>query len=302
MQGQHAEQRAVQPIHSETVYRRVWRFDWTRSRSLSAAAALCLGLALASVGNAGDRGADGHFEKRTSSHFILFQDVDIDRSSGFHGSRRFEQQVLEVLERAYVQLDRFLGLRPERPITVVIYDPGIFDATYAGLFRFPAAGFYGDTIHIRGDTVITDSLARVLHHELVHAALDAAVPSLVIPSWFNEGLSEWFEARITGKRRLEGYQQEFLLRASSAGALFSLADLSTPNLGHLQPDAARLAYLQSYAFFEYLARSHGEKKLRQLLDDYLRSLHLERAIRRTFRADLATLEERYARELSGRAR
>ena len=31
-------------------------------------------------------------------------------------------------------------------------------------------------------------------------------------------------------------------------------------------------------------------------------LHLERAIRRTFRADLATLEERYAQELSGRAR
>jgi len=267
-----------------------------------ALAALCLSLAFAWPGHAGDRGADGHFEKRTSSHFILFQDVDIDRSSGFRGSRRFEQQVLAILEQAYVQLDHFLGLRPERPITVVIYDPGIFDATYSGLFRFPAAGFYGDTIHIRGSTVITDQLVGVLHHELVHAALDAAAPSLVIPSWFNEGLSEWFEARATGKRRLNEHQRALLSRASSAGALFSLADLSTPSLAHLPPDAAGLAYLQSYGFFEYLARSHGEKKLVELVDDYLRSLQLERAIRRTFRADLARLEQRYAEDLSGASR
>lgn len=267
-----------------------------------ALAALCLSLAFAWPGHAGDRGADGHFEKRTSSHFILFQDVDIDRSSGFRGSRRFEQQVLAILEQAYVQLDHFLGLRPERPITVVIYDPGIFDATYSGLFRFPAAGFYGDTIHIRGSTAITDQLARVLHHELVHAALDSVAPSLVIPAWFNEGLSEWFEARAAGKRRLDEHQRAFLSRASSSGALFSLADLSMPSLAHLPPGAARLAYLQSYGFFEYLARSHGEKKLGELLDDYLRNLQLDRAIRRTFRADLARLEARYAEDLSGASR
>ncbi len=263
---------------------------------------LLLGLVLTSASHARDDGADGHFEKRTSSHFVLYQDVDIDRSSGFRGSRRFEQQVLAVLEQAYVQLDRLLGLRPERPMTVVIYDPGIFDATYGGLFRFPAAGFYGDTIHIRGDTLVTEQLARVLHHELVHAALDAAAPSLVIPAWFNEGAAEWFEARASGKRRLNDYERGVLVQASSAGALFSLADLNTAALGHLQPEAARLAYLQSYGFFAYLARNQGEQKLRELIDDYLRGLHLGRAFRRTFRADLARLEVRYGEDLRSAAR
>ena len=127
-------------------------------------------------------------------------------------------------------------------------------------------------------------------------------PSLVIPSWFNEGLSEWFEARASGKRRLDESQREFLSRASSSGTLFSLADLRSPSLAHLRPDAAQVAYLQSYGFFEYLARSHGEKKLLELLDDYLRNRHLDRAFQRTFRANLERLEERYAKELSGSAR
>ena len=46
------------------------------------------------------RGADGKFEKRASSHFVLYQDVAIDESSGLRGSRRFEQLVLAELETA----------------------------------------------------------------------------------------------------------------------------------------------------------------------------------------------------------
>jgi hypothetical protein len=257
----------------------------------------CLVCLLHASAYAADSGADGKFDKRTSAHFVLYQDVDIDRSSGFRGSRRFEQQVLSILEQAYTSLDHFLGLRPERPLTVVVYDPIIFDATYSGLFRFPAAGFYGDSIHIRGGTAVTDQLSRVLHHELVHAALDAVSPSLTVPAWFNEGVAEWFEARAAGKRRLSEHEQSILSQASSLGLLFAFSDLTSGGLGHLQPESAQLAYLQSYGFFEYLARTHGDQKLLELLDDYLRNLHLDRAFRRTFRADIARLEARFAEEL-----
>ena len=268
-----------------------------RAWLVRAALAGCLLCALFSSASARNDGADGHFEKRTSPHFVLYQDVDIDRSSGFRGSRRFEKQVLAILEQAYTSLDNLLGLRPERPLTVVIYDPRIFDDAYGGLFRFPAAGFYGDTIHIRGGAAVTDQLSRVLHHELVHAAFDAVAPSLVIPAWFNEGVAEWFEARAAGKRRLNEHEQSILSQASSRGALFAFSELDSPSLGHLPPESAQLAYLQSYGFFEYLARTQGEQKLLELLDDYLRSLHLDRAFRRTFRADLPRLEARYAEEL-----
>ena len=140
-------------------------------------ATLALPLLLGVPPAVADRGADGNFEKRTSSHFVLYQDVDIDESHGLRGSRRFEQDVLETLEDAYDGLDRFLGLRPRRMISVTIYDPAVFDAQFTGLFRFPSAGFYGDSIHVRGTTRVTEGLVRVLHHEVVHAAFDATAPS-----------------------------------------------------------------------------------------------------------------------------
>jgi hypothetical protein len=257
-------------------------------------------LALSSVGWAiGDsgRGADGEFERRTSSHFILLQDVDIDRSSGFRGSRRFEQQLLAELENAYKSLDERLGLRPERRIEVYVYDPTIFDTEFAGLFKFPAAGFYGGVIRIRGETVVTDALVRTLHHELVHAALDAEAPHLEHPAWLNEGLAEWFEARTIGKRRLSTREEGYLVRLAAEGRLFTLAQLSSPNFGQLGPEGARLAYLQSYAFVAYLTRAHGERRLRDWVSEYVRSGDLQRALRRTYRADLDRLEQRYLAEL-----
>ena len=102
-----------------------------------------------------DRGADGHFDTRTSSHFRLYQDVDIDQSGGFRGSRRFEQQLLDTLENAYESLDHLLGLRPERKLDVMVYDPGLFDRQFAGLFRCQAAGFYHGVIRVRGATELS---------------------------------------------------------------------------------------------------------------------------------------------------
>lgn len=170
----------------------------------SLALPLLLALTSAPLGDraAAGSGADGRFEERESSHFVLYQDVDIDRRSGFHGAARFEKEVLRSLESAYVSMDRWLGLRPERKLPVYVYDPGVFDAQFGGLFKFSVAGFYAGAIRIRGDVAVTQRLSRTLHHELVHAALDAAAPSLAAPAWWNEGLAEWFEARAHGARRL----------------------------------------------------------------------------------------------------
>ena len=170
--------------------------------------ALAIALVLLGAGAAGplsaigDEGADGRFERRESLHFTLYQDVDLDEHSGVYGSRQFEQNVLRELEGAYELLGHLLDLRPNRKLSVSIWDPALFDARFAGLFRFPAAGFYGGSIQIRGGERVTVSLVQVLHHELVHAALDAEAPNLVLPAWLNEGLAEWFESRSIGKRTL----------------------------------------------------------------------------------------------------
>jgi len=271
------------------------RFDirWVNSIAAFVALLLCV----VHPSGALDRGADGKFSSRDSAHFVLLQDVDIDETGGLRGSRRFEQELLKVLEQAYERLDHFLHLRPPRKIQVVVYDAAIFDQTFAGLFRFPAAGFYGGTICIRGDTLVHDGLVHVLYHELVHAALDMARPSLAYPAWFNEGLAEWFEARALGKRNLYEYEYRYLVTNANAGHLFSLAALNTPSFGHLQTGLAQLAYLQSYAFFAYLARVHGERTLRYLIDGFIRTGDLNRTFRRVYRADLRRLESRFIADL-----
>lgn len=245
-----------------------------------------------------DRGADGDFEKRTSSHFVLYQDVDIDETSGLRGSRRFEQTVLDVLESAYDEADARLGLRPERPITVVVYDPGVFDAQFRGRFRYPVAGFYGGRVHVRGDAIVTRQLVRVLHHEHVHAAFDATSRRR-LPAWLNEGVAEWFEARAAGHRALRGGSVRELARLAERGALFGLADLSAPTFARLGPDGARVAYLQSHAFIDYLAGLRGERALRDWIREILRTGDLERATRRTFREDLARLHAEHLAMLAG---
>lgn len=223
--------------------------------------------------------------------------MDIDESGGFRGSRRFEQEVLDELERAYDALEERLGLRPERRIDVVIYDPAVFDAQFRGLFRFSAAGFYAGVIRIRGDTGLTVGLARVLHHELVHAALDAAAPSLILPGWVNEGGAEWFEARALGKRGLSPGERAALVQAAGRGELFGLESLNVRAFSGMGPRAAQLAYLQSYALIDYLVRNHGERRLPEFFAALMRSRNLERALGRVYRLDSRTLEARFRSEL-----
>lgn len=244
-----------------------------------------------------DRGADGEFDRRESSHFVLFQDVDIDRSGGFHGSRRFEQELLATLESAYDKLDGLLDLRPERKIEVVVYDPGVFDAQFASLFRFPAGGFYHGVIRVRGATAVDLRLTRVLHHELVHAALDAAAPSFAYPGWLNEGLAEWFEARALGKRGLSSGELAVLAAASRGGALVSLAELQAPAFGFLDAERARLAYLQSYGLVDFLVRRKGERSLRDVLRVLIRTRNLDRALHATFGAGIVELDGSFVAEL-----
>ncbi len=273
------------------------RFRIPSASRLSLGAALPLVLLLMPTSASAGRGADGKFEKRESSHFVLLQDVAIDQTGGLRGSRRFEQQVLAELERAYQALDSLLGLRPSLKIQVVIYDPAIFDAQFAGLFRFQAAGFYHGVIRIRGFTQLTVQLARVLHHELAHAAFDAAAPSLILPAWLNEGVAEWFEARADGKRHLDRRQLSILRHAAQQQQLHPLSLLSKPSFSRMGPGAASLAYVQSYGMIEYLSRNYGDRSIRKFCLGVVRSRDIERTLRRTFRIGVADLEARFISEL-----
>jgi len=64
-----------------SLYDLVTRTRVVAERSIETAEPVCETLALPAEANA--RGADGEFEQRESSHFVLHQDVAIDQSGGF---------------------------------------------------------------------------------------------------------------------------------------------------------------------------------------------------------------------------
>ena len=260
-------------------------------RGVFALAALALVAALlAPVAAPAAGGADGHFEQRRSTHFLLREDVAIDRRTGPQGTKRFERDVLDVLERGYDLLDDTLGLRPRRRIEVEIYDPATFDARFAGLFPFPAVGFYGGVIRVRGDVQVTARLTHTLHHELVHAALDAAAPSLALPIWLNEGLAEWFAARAAGRPALGDRHRALLAEGARRGALLPLEAISEASLVHLAARDAPLAYVQSTALVDRAARLGGKQALPVLLAQLFRTGDLDRALLRATGVDARGLE------------
>jgi hypothetical protein len=255
-----------------------------------AAAGLCW---LALAAHAAERGADGDFETRRSSHFLLHQDVAIDSYTGAHGSRRFEQDVLEVLEQAWQEVNDSLGITPRGRTRVVVYDAGVYDSEFARRFGFRSAGFFDGVVHVRAGVAVDAPLAMTLQHEYVHAALEG----LDLPAWLSEGLAEYFE-RPSGSRGPTAGELGLLRRVAASGSWIPVEQLSGPNFAGLDQDRATLAYLQSLALVSHLAGVRGERALGRLCRDLSR-IRLERALQRQFGLSVAELEQAVVRALTG---
>ena len=92
----------------------------------------------------------------------------------------------------------------------------------------------------------------------------------------------------------------WLVQTVAQGSLFRLADLSTPSFAGFGPNAAQVAYVQSYAFIDYLVRTYGERRLRDFVRELLRTGVLDRAVSKTFRSSLDDLEGAFGAELAAR--
>jgi hypothetical protein len=262
-----------------------------RAGRFAAACACTLALSLAARG--AERGADGAFDTRRSRHFLLLQDVAIDHYTGATGSRRFERDVLAVLEQAWHDVRESLGVEPRGRTRVVVYDRGAYDRDFARLFRFRSAGFFDGAIHVRAGTQVDRALAVTLQHEYVHAAL----AELALPAWLGEGLAEYFE-RSLGERGPTAGELQVLRRIAAAGAWIPLEDLSGPGFAGLDAQGAAIAYLESLALVDLLARRGGEAGLGRMCRD-LERMDLERTLRRRFGLSLPELESALLAELGG---
>ena len=115
-------------------------------------------------------------------------------------------------------------------------------------------------------------------------------PTATFPGWLNEGLAEYFEQRVSGAAGLSNRQQLYLRRAIEAGHWIPLAELNRSSFGRMSPEVATLAYAQSLAAVDYLARLKGERGLERFIDAIVRSGSVERALKRVYGLTLSELE------------
>ena len=245
----------------------------------------------AGAAHARDRGADGTWSSRRSSHFELHQDVALERYSGPAGSRAFEIAVLGALESAHERVRDGIGVDPRVRVQVYVYDPGVFDASYSARFGFRAAGFWDGAIHVRGGTQVDARMVGTLVHEYTHAALAQLAPVGVWPAWLNEGLAELFEREALGQTQPSARELAELQAAAASGSWLPLASLSGPSFASLDESSARLAYLESYACVEQMLHRYGRDRVERLVEELAKTRLLERALQRALRVDLAELEQ-----------
>ncbi len=244
-----------------------------------------------------DRGADGNWSARRSSHFELFQDVALERYSGPAGSRAFEIAVLAALESAHERVREGIGVDPRARVRVFVYDPAVFDASFSERFGFRAAGFWDGAIQVRGGTQVDARLVGTLVHEYVHAALASLANLGVWPAWLNEGLAELFEREALGQARPSAHEYAELHAANARGAWLPLSSLGGPSFSGLDEPTARLAYLESYACVEQMLRRYGRSRVERFVEELAKTRLLERALERSLRIDLAELESQLLAEL-----
>ncbi len=235
------------------------------------------------------KGGDGDFTKRDSPHFTVYQDVDLDHYSGKDGIRAFERSVLDHLEDAYKNTYKILSLRAGGKIPVEIYDPAVFDKQFNRGFNYTAVGFYHNRrIRVRGDKKVDIHMIQTLHHEYVHAVVDAVAPG-VFPGWLNEGLAEWFERYAVGRKRMHGGEANYLRLAIMQKRWVPLSSLTT--FSNLSNDNAGLAYLESYAMIDYLVRKKGERGLRDFIREVIRTKNVDKSLKRKYKLSIAELEQ-----------
>jgi len=255
---------------------------------------------VANAALARDRGADGKWSTRRSSHFELHQDVALERYSGPAGSRAFEIAVLAALESAHERVRDGLGVEPRARVTVLVYDPAVFDEAFASRFGFRAAGFWAGAIQVRGGTQVDARLVGTLVHEYVHAALASLAPPSVFPAWLNEGLAELFEREALGQARPSAREYAELEKALARGNLLPLSALGGPSFSGLDEPAARIAYLESYACVEQMLRRYGRERVERLVEELAKTRMIESALQRALRIDLAELEAQLVAEIRQR--
>jgi len=198
-----------------------------------------------------EQSVEAGFVETESGHFIL-------RFEGSQTPATLGKAILQTLESHYNDLVRQLDVVPPSSIAVILYtNRAYFDVTQSPSWT----GAVNDgkiRIPIEGITSVTPELSRVLRHELTHSFVNQITGGRC-PQWLNEGV-----AQVMEPRSLNGFGHQLSLLYQSGHDL-PLNQLESSFMG-LNSQQATVAYAESLATVQYIARTYGMEDVRQILD------------------------------------
>ena len=226
-------------------------------------------------------------ENAVEQDFGRYQTRNFVVSYGRETSAGEARRVLQILERAYVEIGQQLGRTyPPTPIQVIIYTAeGFSEATqlsehigalYDGKIRVPLTDG-------RGAKVDDEELRRRLYHEYVHVVVRHLAGDGV-PWWLNEGLAEMISTNLNDEnmaRLQEGLEK---------GRLLALKELESSQLDLRSAEDLRLAYSQAHATVAFLWTRHGQRRMLDMLAALRAGETPEQALRRLYHRTYDTLQ------------
>jgi tetratricopeptide (TPR) repeat protein len=197
-----------------------------------------------------------------SSRFNLTYDPDVDST--------FALALLDVLEAAANLVGAELGLFPEARVPVAVYTR----ADYKTVTDSPdwSGGFYDGTIRLPFGALkeVTPALRSILYHEYAHVVVFELTRGNC-PLWLNEGIAEMF-----GRMQLN-QPMVALGRAARSGTFADFRKLEA-GFSSFSSREAGLAYQQSYSLVDFMVKSYGWHRVKQILSDLGQGMTFDTAV------------------------
>jgi tetratricopeptide (TPR) repeat protein len=217
---------------------------------------------------------EADFRQQESSHFTL-------RYEGEQAPDALRQQILDLLENDYRDLENDLGASPKNIFVSLYTDQAFFDVTQAPAWS-AALNDGKIRVPISGMKAVTPDLARVLRHELTHSFV-AQISHNRTPQWLNEGIAEIEEGTTT---RAFGSRLALLY---SSGHQLPL-NMLEGSFESLSTGEASVAYAESVAAVEFVRATYGMSDLARILKRLGEGQSIETALRSTIHGGYAELE------------
>ncbi len=198
------------------------------------------------------------------------------------------------LEAAYAQLSQDFRHQLNDRIAVIIYDSHTdFSQTNVVPLPVDAQGIGGVTDKFKNRITIPfmghyGDYRQVLHHELVHAmfndmyyggSIQAIIQNniqLVIPLWFEEGLSEYVS-----------------LGWDTDTDMFIREAVMNNNMPPIPQLRGFMAYRGGQAFWNFIVEEYGREKIGEILQRVRQTRSVENGLRQSLGLDMSELNERF---------